>query len=110
MLDTSRAEDSLAEARAFADRIGMREQLEAELQHLDEFAEDGDRGRTKCELYPDFAPYSLGFLMRLRRGDKYPVWFNGALLFHGPHDRGGDGAAPTYAVCLQPTVGWTCHT
>ena len=110
MLDTTTVTDKLAEVQAFAVRIGMRDNLEAQLRFLDEYAEDGDRGRTSCRLYPDFAPYSFGFLMRLRRGGKYLDWFNGALIFHGPHDGGGDGTAPTLAVCLQPTVGWTVHT
>ncbi len=111
MLDTSQVEDRLAEARAFADRIGMRQQLEEQLQFLDEYAEHGDRGKTCCRLYGDGAPYSFGFVMTARcAGGVMKNWFNGALLFHGPHDRGGDGGAPTYSVCLQPTVGWSCHT
>ena len=110
MLDTTTVTEKLAEVQAFAVRIGMRDNLEAQLRFLDEYAEDGDRGRTCCRLYHDGAPFSFGFLMRLRRGGKYLDWFNGALIFHGPHDGGGDGTAPTLAVCLQPTVGWTVHT
>jgi hypothetical protein len=111
MLDATEVEGRLAEARAFADRIGMREQLEEPLRYLDEYAEHGDRGRTCCRLYPDFAPYSFGFLMQARStGGVFRNWFNGALLFHGPHDGGGNGGAPTYSVCLRPTDGWTVHT
>jgi len=110
MLDTTTVTEKLAEVQAFAVRIGMRDNLEAQLRFLDEYAEDGDRGRTCCRLYHDGAPFSFGFLMRLRRGGKYLDWFNGALIFHGPHDGGGDGTAPTLAVCLQPTAGWTVHT
>ena len=111
MLDASQVETQLAEARAFADKIGLRDQLEDKLRCLDEYAEHGDRGRTCCTLYPDGAPHSFGFVMTLRgEGSIYKTWFNGGLLFHGPHDGGGSGAAPTYAVCLQPTVGWSIHT
>ena len=110
MLDATEVEQRLAEARALADSMGLRDNLERQLAFLDEYAEDDDRGRTRCRLYHDFAPYSFGFLMRLRRGGKYLDWFNGALIFHGPHDGGGSGAAPTLAVCLKPTVGWTVHT
>ncbi|MBI5486490.1 MAG: DUF4120 family protein [Deltaproteobacteria bacterium] len=110
MLDVTEVEQRLAEARALADRIGLRDNLEEQLRFLDEYAEDGDRGRTCCRLYHDGAPLSFGFLMRLRRGNNFVNWFNGALIFHGPHDGGGDGGAPTHAVCLKPTVGWTVHT
>ncbi len=111
MLDTSGVEDRLAAARTFADGVGLRDNLEKQLLFLDEYAEDGDRGKTCCRLYHDFAPHSFGFLMAVRaRGGAYEDWFSGALIFHGPHDGGGSGSAPTLAVCLQPTVGWTVHT
>ncbi len=111
MLDVSGVESELAAARAFADRVGLRDDLEQQLRYLDEYAEHGDRGRTCCRLYRDGAPYSFGFVMTVRReGGVYRTWFNGGLLFHGPHDRGGDGGAPTFAVCLSPTTGWAIHT
>jgi glycine cleavage system protein P-like pyridoxal-binding family len=89
----------------------MRDNLERQLRYLDEYAEHGDRGKTCCRLYRDGAPYSFGFVMSRRgEGGIHRNWFNGGLLFHGPHDGGGDGSAPTYAVCLQPTVGWSIHT
>jgi hypothetical protein len=111
MLETTGVEDKLAEAREIAERIGLRENLERQLRYLDEYAEHGDRGKTRCVLYPDGAPYSFGFVIELRQSDgNYRTWFNGGLLFHGPHDGGGNGGAPTYAVCLKPTVGWTIHT
>lgn len=111
MLDTTGVEQRLANVRAFADRIGMRANLEDQLRILDEYAENGDRGKTCCRLYADFAPHSFGFLMQARfAGGILRNWFNGALVFDGPHDGGGDGGGPTYSVCLQPTVGWTCHT
>lgn len=37
-------------------------------------------------------------------------WMNGALIYHGPHDNGGDGGAPTFSVNLVPTNGWSIHT
>lgn len=110
MLDTSQAESLLAGARAYADNINLRENLEEQLRYLDGYAERGDRGRTRCVLYPDGAPYSFGFVMQARREGVYEFWFNGGLLLHGPHDGGGNGGSPTFAVCLQPTVGWSVHT
>jgi len=37
-------------------------------------------------------------------------WFNGGLIFHGPHDGHGSGAAPALSCCLTPTDGWEIHT
>ncbi|MBN1772543.1 MAG: DUF4120 family protein [Deltaproteobacteria bacterium] len=111
MLDTTEVETRLAEARAFADKVGLRENLEDQLRYLDEYAEHGDRGKTCCRLYRDSAPQSFGFVMTVRReGGIYKTWFNGGLIFHGPHDGGGDGGEPTLAVCLTPTTGWAIHT
>jgi hypothetical protein len=111
MIDASQVERELAEARAFADGVGLRQQLEEQLKYLDEYAEHGDRGKTCCRLYRDGAPYSFGFVMTVRgAGGIFRNWFSGGLLLHGAHDGHGSGAAPTFAVCLQPTVGWTVHT
>jgi len=41
---------------------------------------------------------------------EYQEWFNGGLIFHGPHDNGGDGGAPTFSVNLMPSHGWNIHT
>ena len=35
---------------------------------------------------------------------------NGGVIFHGTHDGGGNGGAPTFSVCLSPTDGWSIHT
>lgn len=110
MLDTRDVEKQLEEARMFADKTGLRESLEQQLGYLDGYAEHGDRGRTRCRLYPDFAPYSFGFLMTVRSEGVYRDWFNGGLIYHGPHDRGGDGGSPTFSVSLEPTHGWSVHT
>ena len=40
----------------------------------------------------------------------YKFMGNGGIIFHGTHDRGGDGGAPTFSVNLTPTVGWAIHT
>ena len=41
---------------------------------------------------------------------RWTTWFNGGLIFHGAHDGHGSGAAPTFAVSLTPTTGWSIHT
>ena len=95
----------------FAEKAGRMEQLQERLDYLDTYAEHGDRGKTQCVLGYDWAPYSFNFTM-LVRGDngEYKHWFNGGLIFHGQHDNGGDGSSPTFAVCLNPTDGWSIHT
>lgn len=37
-------------------------------------------------------------------------WFSGGLIFHGPHDNGGDGGMPTLSVNLSEGYGWSIHT
>lgn len=36
--------------------------------------------------------------------------YNGGIIFHGPYDNFGSGGAPTFAVTLTPTHGWSVHT
>ena len=99
------------EVRAFAERAGKLEQLKEKLAYLDTYAEHGDRGKTKCILYKDFAPYSFQFTMQERNElGEYQHWFIGGLVFHGDHDGYGSGSAPTLSVCVNPTDGWSVHT
>jgi len=49
----------------------------------------------------DFAPHSFNFTM---------CGMYGGMLYHGPHDGGGDGSAPTFSVNISPVVGWSLHT
>ena len=70
-----------------------------------------DQAKTKCQMFTDFAPLSFAFSMQTRKPDgTYEYWFNGGLIFHGQHDGGGNGGAPTFSVCLEPTDGWSVHT
>jgi len=99
------------EVLAFADKIGMSEQLEGRLQYLNTYAENEEQGKTCCRLFKDFAPYSYFFIMEIRQLDgSFRQWFNGGLIFHGKHDNGGDGSYPTLSMCLAPTDGWSIHT
>jgi len=83
---------------------------------------------TFCVLSSDFAPLSFSFCMYIKAKpgmgmkpsnwlvrefpelEGYAFWFNGGLIFHGKHDNGGDGSAPTFSVNLSPTNGWSIHT
>ena len=40
----------------------------------------------------------------------YRRWFNGGMIYHGPHDGFGNGSGPTFSVSLSPTNGWSIHT
>ena len=98
------------EVMAFAEKVGLREQLQSKLDYLATYAEHGDVGKTRCLLYRDWAPQSFAFVIQLRENDGYKNWFNGGLIFHGAHDNGGDGSFPTLSVCVNPTDGWSIHT
>jgi hypothetical protein len=102
----------LAESRALADRLGLREQLEQQIRLLERYgcpAEDPDA--TRCTLYPDFAPHSFDFTIEKRRPDgAYESLLHGGLIYHGPHDGFGSGGAPTFSVSLNATQGWLVHT
>jgi len=95
--------DHLVAVRAFADRTNQRPQFERSLSELTAFLPDG----WTVELYTDFAPYSFfwtEFSPTRQRG------LAGGLIYHGPHDGGGNGGAPTFSVNLTPTNGWCIHT
>ena len=81
----------------------MAESFRENLDRLAGFARGG--GRVRIGL--DFAPLSFGFAVLRPDGS---CWIVGGLIYHGPHDRGGDGGGPTFSVCLEPTSGWSIHT
>ena len=56
----------------------------------------------------DFAKYSFCFERFSMPSGKFVG--NGGIIFHGKHDNGGDGGAPTFSVCLEPVNGWSIHT
>lgn len=114
--------DHLRSVMKFARESGRIEQLKDQLRYLGSYAEHDNDGKTRCRLYADFAPQSFYFWMDLHRDhvrdpsavefdeDGFTPWFNGGLIFHGSHDNGGDGGAPTFSVNLTPTDGWSVHT
>lgn len=65
------------------------------------------RSGAKVRIGMDFAPLSFGFAVIRPNGS---AWIVGGLIFHGSHDGGGNGGAPTYSVNVQPVDGWTLHT
>jgi len=97
---------------AFAEKAGLRKQLDEKLEYLATYAEHGGPIKTRCLLHADWAPYSFAFSMQVlgEKDDDYRHWFSGGLIFHGSHDNGGDGSFPTLSVSLCPCVGWQVHT
>lgn len=115
MLET-KDHEHLKEVRAFAQRVGAAARLQRWLDYLDTYAENDDRGRTRCLLHKDFAPNSFYFLMEVRKPDgTYERWFNGGLIYYGPGETGV--GEPQFSVSLTRTVGgeapahdWEVHT
>jgi hypothetical protein len=97
----------LDEAKAFADRVGKRDNLDDRLEYLGNYARRAGR-ETRCTLYNDFTPHSFEFLLEEKKGDEWVRLFNGGLIYHGPLE---DGSKPeTFSVQLTPTDGWSVHT
>ena len=55
----------------------------------------------------DYSEHSFYFSRMDEKGDFYG---NGGIIFHGKHDNGGDGSAPTFSVSITPVDGWSIHT
>ena len=96
--------EHLQAVREFADRTGQRTQFESRLSDLYRYiSADG----YTIMLYEDFAPYSFYWEEISPNGKRS---MNGGLIYHGPHDGGGNGGAPTFSVNLEPSNGWCIHT
>ena len=107
MLETSSVTEHLRAARAYADAIGLRMQLETRLTYLDTFASPK---HTRCVLSPHPLPHSFSFVVELetQRGEWTP-WFEGALVYHGAHDHYGAFVYPTLPVPAAKSIGWTIY-
>lgn len=96
------------EAFEHARKIGLEDQLKKKLEYLSTYAEHGDRGRTRCRLVHDFAPYSFGFVMEYRGPDgTYKPESNGGLIFHPPADPSG---MREMSINIGNEPGWQVHT
>jgi hypothetical protein len=96
--------EHLQAVREFADRTGQRAQFESRLSDLYRFT--SAEGYT-IMLYEDFAPMSF-YWEEIAPNSKRAM--NGGLIYHGLHDGGGNGDAPTFSVSLEPCQGWAVHT
>jgi hypothetical protein len=95
--------EHLQAVRDFADKTNQREQFENRLDELTTFLTD----LWTVELHTDFAPYSFFWSQYNVAGQR---GLSGGLIYHGQHDGGGNGGAPTFSVNLTPSNGWSIHT
>jgi len=67
---------------------------------------------TRLRVMLDFAPLSFYFEKEWydKTTDTWRRDYNGGIIFHGCHDGGGNGGAPTFSVNLIPVDGWATHT
>jgi len=101
-------------------KTGIKDLTEGELVTQLEFAKEvKDKTLQNCvdrlangyegtivNISKDFAPRS--FYFSRMKGENFMG--NGGIIYHGSHDNGGDGSAPTFSVSLTPVNGWSIHT
>ena len=94
----------LESIREFAMKNNLLGEFESTFNRFSNYASAGYR----VELFQDFAPHSLYF--ELYWENKFSM--NGGMIFHGPHDGGGNGSAPTFSVSLDNSTKprWSIHT
>jgi len=91
----------------FAEKMGLRKQLEKQFDWLDIYG--GKKDDVRCTLYKDFAPHSFSFNIEIKRGGEFKFLYNGGLIYQGP-GQPADGSAPSLTVSLHDGVGWFVHT
>lgn len=101
----------LDKIKSFAKENGLSDHFEEVLKRLLKWEEAGwftSGERLETIVYSDFAPLSLVF----GRYVNGVFMGNGGVIFHGKHDRGGDGGTPTFSVCIEPDSHshWSIHT
>jgi hypothetical protein len=129
LIPVANCRPALYEALEFADNIKKLDELTALLFRLGHGYHNSGKEYI-CILTKDFAPYSFNFACYDIDDDngnalKYITykgatevtvnnlknpWMHGGLIYHGPHDNGGDGSAPTFSVNLTAIDGWSIHT
>jgi len=91
----------LDEIKYFAKENGLSDHFEEVLKRLLKWEKAGwfkDGDELKTTVYSDFAPLSLYFVRTVNRNFNG----NGGVIFHGKHDHGGNGGAPTFSVSIEP--------
>lgn len=99
-VDISQLPDEyLEKVISFARKVNKLENLS---ENIDRLATIANNRKVKVLLTKDSAPYSFLFSI--------PGGFWGGLIFHSPHDGGGNGDSPTFSVNLNPEDGWSIFT
>jgi hypothetical protein len=59
-----------------------------------------------------FGKYKNNMVWPIHEANVTPIISNGGIIYHGPHDNGGDGGAPTFTVSINPSrkPHWSIHT
>lgn len=75
---------------------------------LDQLKRTDENLSAETTIMKDFAFRS--FYFERYRGEQYLS--NGGIIYHGPHDRYGDGGAPSFSVSLDDSkkTRWEIHT
>ncbi|NQU52164.1 MAG: hypothetical protein HQ522_06450 [Bacteroidetes bacterium] len=94
----------LTKIKTFAKENHLAREFVSSFRRFKNYSENG----YEVFLYPDWAPQSLSFLLKWNGKNS----MNGGFIFHGVHDGGGNGSAPTFSVCLNPSTKshWSIHT
>lgn len=101
---TDNSNGRLTEIKAFAKEHDLMECFNNTFSRFENYSDKG----YEVNLYSDFAPLSLGFV--IKQEERFVL--NGGFIFHGKHDGFGNGGAPTFSVSLsqEKTTGWSIHT
>jgi hypothetical protein len=114
---TMRCSDYYDQVVAKAHELGLYAEFKKQIDYLDNYAcPEGDKLKTRCTLFKDFAPLSFAFNMDIRdeATGEYRSWFNGGLIFYGASDSGV--GEPQFSVSLsramgqEKKAGWEVHT
>ena len=80
------------------------------LEHVKSIARNSTRGFHQRAFLYVHAYERDAECYWVAKSPKRHTIMNGGLIFHGKHDAFGSGSAPTFAVTLEPTDGWSIHT
>ena len=112
---TDNTNGKLNQIKEFAEKIGLLDQLNSTLEGLEQYVTN----KVEVTLFPDLAPYSLYFIVRIKEEfvddevllrPRGSTILDGGIIYHGKHDGYGSGSAPTFSVTVDKADGWRIHT
>lgn len=94
----------LDKIKAFARENHLAREFVSTFQRFKAYSKNG----YEVFLYPDYAPQSLYFEKKFNGNFSG----NGGFIFHGVHDGGGNGSAPSFSVSIDNSTKsrWSIHT